>query len=369
MQLLGELGNGQAVAGEIRLIVCPILLPLAAKILRVPRGVPAYGALGRIAAGEVQAAIAMHACAQSALRLRKLSGGEHGGAEAVLHIAAQDGLRRLTLQKAQQAQGLSPSAAAFGRAAAPQRPQGIGTEKADAAALSHDAASGKGRPLAVGDAAAGAAKEAKQQLLRAFDDLLLRPRRRKRQCRKQLPQLGVLRRLPQYVLRPDGAQSCPALSGIAAAGLRGHAPEIRQTQRLQRRTLLCAAGKHGMLQTQPENIRIQRPLGLLLKPVEHGLKMRKVIAAIGQPHDRVPIQLGLALPVKDCLTGLEIIASGAVPDLVIGTALQQFLPIHGYSPKSWERSALSGIRAQTVSAASCCSNGSKALLMTPRRSA
>ena len=124
-----------------------------------------------------------------------------------------------------------------------------------------------------------------------------------------------------------------------------------------------------MLQTQPENIRIQRPLGLLLKPVEHGLKVRKVIAAIGQPHDRVPIQLGLAFPVKDCLTGLEIIAAGAVPDLIIGAALLQFLPIHGYSPKSWERSALSGIRAQTVSAASCCSKGSKTLLMTPRRSA
>lgn len=83
--------------------------------------------------------------------------GEHGCAEAALHIAAEDGLRGPALKKAQKAQGLSlsPSAGALAGVGSAQSPEGVGPDETDAAALAADITPGKGRPLAVGDAAAG----------------------------------------------------------------------------------------------------------------------------------------------------------------------------------------------------------------------
>ena len=67
------------------------------------------------------------------------------------------GLRGPALEKAQKAQGLSlsPSTGALAGVGSAQSPEGVGPDETDAAALADDIAPGKGRPLAVGNAAAG----------------------------------------------------------------------------------------------------------------------------------------------------------------------------------------------------------------------
>ena len=64
---------------------------------RLRRGRAAH----RFAAGKVQPAVPVYPRAQLPLRLRQLRGGKRGRTEAVLHIAAQDGLRRFALEEAQ----------------------------------------------------------------------------------------------------------------------------------------------------------------------------------------------------------------------------------------------------------------------------
>ena len=258
LQFLGELGDCQTVLQKVFLIVRPIFLPLPPKVFRIPGGVCTDGMLRRRSSGKVQPAVPVYPRAQLPLCLRQLGGRQHGRAEAVLHIAPQDGLRGLALEEAQQAHGLSGAApGVFTRVAPAQSPESVGPDQADAAALADDAPPGEGRPLAVGNAAAGPAKECKQQFLRSIYDFLLVPPRVKFQGRQHLPQPRVLGLLScEDVAGPGGPEALSTFPRVLGMGP-GQSPlGIFPSQTRQGRPRFPGPGKHRMLHAQPEHVRI-----------------------------------------------------------------------------------------------------------------
>ena len=313
MQLLCQLVEGHLVLGEVRLIVGAILGPLLPEVLCVPRGVGSGGAIRRRTLGKVQAAVFVDAGTQQALGFHQLRRRQHGYAEAVLYIAAQNRLRCASLQKRQELRRLSCTAAAV---RVGQRPQRVGLDETHTAALCQGAPR-PCRPLAVGDAAPRPAEVPVQQLLRPVDQLLLIQLGGEGQLVQQGGLPVVLRMgLPQYPGCPDAAQRRD-LPGVAAlTALRQQAAGVLPPQRLQRRTAGGLLFIDGVLQPQPENVAVQPALRLLLKGMEHGLEAGKVVVPAGKTHHRVQVQLRVAALVEGRLLRLHIVAPCAVPDLV-----------------------------------------------------
>ena len=214
----------------------------------------------------------MHAGAQLTLHLRQLRRRQHGHAEAVLHIAPQDGLRCPALQKGQGVGPLLPGLLLVGAAAGLlQAAQGVGPH--ETAGLSAPAADGTTHPhapLPVGDAAAGALEIAEQQRFHFVHQL-------------QLLQHGTL--LQRFFV--------------------GHA-----------------------LQSQPEQVAVQLALLLMLKGVEQGLKLIELIAPVYKADDGVHVELGLAVGIVGLKLRAHVVVFRAVPHLIGRAAALDIFSVH-----------------------------------------
>ena len=322
MQLLGQAGDGQPVLGQLRLVIGTVLLPLAAELLRIPRGLRAGRALGRRAVGDVQAAVLVDAGAQGALHVRQLGGRQQRYAEAVLHIAPQDRLRRAPLQKAEQ-RGLLQSARTA--CAAAQRPQTVGTHEPHAAGgvpLSPDPC----RPLAVGGAAARPAEVGIEDLLRPADELRLRGLQGRGDVRQHRGESLVVR-LSQHLLRPRAAQRAVghALGGRCVPQQR---PGVGRPKVGQNGTLLRPAAKHRVLQHKEEHVGVQPLLHGAVKIVQKRAEQVEAVVPPGQTQHRVAVQVGIAAAVEHQQLRLGVIGAAAVPDLVFRPAGLYVLPVH-----------------------------------------
>ena len=322
VQLLGQAGDGQPVLGQLRLVIGAVLLPLAAELLRVPRGLRAGRALGRRAVGNVQAAVLVDAGAQGALHVRQLGGRQQRYAEAVLHIAPQDRLRRAPLQKAEQ-RGLLQSARTA--CAAAQRPQTVGTHEPHAAGgvpLSPDPC----RPLAVGGAAARPAEVGIEDLLRPADELRLRGLQGRGDVRQHRDE-RLVTGLSQHLLRPRTAQRAV---GHALGGRRvsQQHPGVGRPQVGQDRALLRPAEEHRVLQHQEEHVGVQPLLHGAVEVIQKRAEQVEAVVPPGQTQHRVAVQIGIAAAVEHQQLRLGVIGAAAVPDLILCPAGLYVLSVH-----------------------------------------
>ena len=126
----------------------------------------------------------------------------------------------------------------------------------------------------------------------------------KLQRRKQLLQPVVPHLSPPQHMPGPGPPQGQALSrGSPGGGLGEGRPGIAPAQQRQHRPLFHAPAVHRVLQPQPEHVRIQPALLLLLKAVEHGPKAVEVIPVIGKAMTVFMLQRGVTLPVKAASSG------------------------------------------------------------------
>ena len=239
LQLLGQLGNDKLVLHQMGLIVGAVFLPLLVEGAYIPRGLPAQLMLDGHALGKVQMAVLVHAGTQLTLHLCQLRRCQHGDAEAVLHIAPQDGLRSPALQKGQGVGPLLPGLLLVGTAAGLlQTAQGVGPhEAAGLSAPAADRAPHPHAPLPVGDTAAGTLEIAEQQRFHFVHDLLLVPRGIKGQGVQHFLLPRVLLWLMQHAAEPRRPQALRA-AGIGGVGLGQYPAGILLPQLLQHGPLL-----------------------------------------------------------------------------------------------------------------------------------
>ena len=197
----------QPVLHQVVVVVGAVFRPLLLDGLGVPGGVGAAGGFGRFAPGEVETAVLVRAGAQLPLRLGQLRRRQHGHAEAVGDVAAEDRLGSDAPEEGQQA-GPGQLTAASGRGAG-QTAKGVGTDETGALAPVQQAAACEGRPLAVGDGAAGTVHIAVEGGLHRLGELGFGGGRRQRQ-RVEKAALPV-------ILRGGKAQH-PAAPGPAQGG-------------------------------------------------------------------------------------------------------------------------------------------------------
>ena len=311
------------------LIVGAVFLPLLMESAYIPCGLPAQLMLDGNALGEVETAVLMHAGAQLTLHLRQLRRRQHGHAEAVLHIAPQDGLRCPALQKGQGVGPLLPGLLLVGAAAGLlQTAQGVGPH--ETAGLSAPAADGTTHPhapLPVGDAAAGALEIAEQQRFHFVHQLLLVPRGIKGQGVQHFLLPGILLWLMQHPAEPRRPQALRA-AGIGGVGLGQHPAGIFLPQLLQHGTLLQRFFVGHALQSQPEQVAVQLALLLMLKGMEQGLEFVELIAPVHKADDGVHVELGLAVGIVGLKLRTHVVVFRAVPHLIGRAAALDIFSVH-----------------------------------------
>ena len=329
LQLLGQLGNDKLVLHQMGLIVGAVFLPLLVEGAYIPRGLPAQLMLDGHALGKVQMAVLVHAGTQLTLHLCQLRWCQHGDAEAVLHIAPQDGLRSPALQKGQGVGPLLPGLLLVGAAAGLlQTAQGVGPhEAAGLSAPAADRAAHPHAPLPVGDATAGTLEIAEQQRLHLVHDLLLVPRGIEGHGVQHFLLPRVLLRLMQYPAEPRRPQPLRA-AGIGGVGLGQHPAGILLPQLLQHGALLQRFLVGHALQSQPEQVAVQLALGLMLKGVEQGLKFIELIAPVHETDNGVHVELGLAVGIVGLEFRTHVVVFRAVPHLIGRAAALDIFSVH-----------------------------------------
>ena len=341
LQLLGQLGEDVLVLHQARLVVRPVLLPLALEHVPLPGGLLAHIPRGQHALGKVEAAVLVVSGAQGLLRRRRLRGGEHGHPEAVLHILPQNLLPGLALPQTEKKVLLPEALPALllhrPAAGLPQAAQGIAAHQAASLfALVEDVPAGEGGPLPVGDAPPGPVEPLVEEGLHPAGELLLGAVHGEGQVIQHPLLPGILLGgVPQGPPEPQPAQVVDALTLGGLPGLGRRLEGVLPPQVLQHRPVRLRPPEHHPLQAQPEQVGVEGPAGLALEGVEQGPEPLVVIEAVHQADDGVEVQVRLAVRTVHLKVGPELVVLRPVPELVFRPAALNVFPVHISPRTAW----------------------------------